>query len=157
MKKAVLYIICGFIGAGKTTFSKKLSDETGAVHFNPDELCVRQFDKSDWEQNWEQCFSLTMDKLWKMTARYLKDGKDVILDTGFWDRKSRDFAKSVANECHADWKLYYLDVPDEVAKRRILSRTGVIAENNIKHFEEIKQLFSVPAVDENPIVIKNYS
>lgn len=155
MKKATLYIICGFLGAGKTTFSKKISFETGAVHLNPDDWCVRLFDQNEYEQNWEKCFEATMNILWEKTAQYLDNGADVILDMGFWDRNSRDFARSVANKHHADVKLFYLDVSDEIAKSRILLRKGKIAENNVRNFDEIKKLFSSPEADEDPIVIKN--
>ena len=36
----IVYLICGFIGAGKTTFSKKLETETGAVRITKDEWSI---------------------------------------------------------------------------------------------------------------------
>jgi predicted kinase len=156
MKKPVLYIIHGFLGSGKTTFSKKLSLETGAVHINPDEWCVKLFDKKDCEQHWEKCFDETVDILWKKAAEYLNNGTDVIFDMGFWDRQSRNHAKSIAAECSSDFKHYYLYVPDNIAKERILSRSGKTAENNVNNFDKIKKRFSEPDTDEDVIVINNY-
>ena len=42
-KTPTVYLICGFIGAGKTTFSKKLEKETGALRITKDEWMVRIF------------------------------------------------------------------------------------------------------------------
>jgi predicted kinase len=36
----IVYIICGFIGAGKTTFAKKLEKKTGAVRITKDEWSI---------------------------------------------------------------------------------------------------------------------
>jgi predicted kinase len=156
MKKSTLYIIHGFLGSGKTTFSKKLSLEIGAVHMNPDEWCVKLFDKKNYEHNWEKCFDETVNILWEKVAEYLTNGTDVIFDMGFWDRQSRNHAKSIAIKYNSDFKHYYIYVPDDIAKERILSRSGKIAENNVRNFDEIKKLFSEPDVDEDVIIINNY-
>ena len=156
MKRSTLYIIHGFLGSGKTTFSKKLSLETGAMHMNPDELCVKLFDEKDYEQHWEKFFDKTVNILWKKTVEYLSNGTDVIFDMGFWDRQSRNYAKSIAAKCNSDFKHYYIYVPDDIAKERILSRSSKIAENNIRNFDKIKKRFSEPDTDEDVIIIKNY-
>ena len=156
MKKATLHIIHGFLGAGKTTFSQKLMKETNAVHLNPDEWCVKLFSKQEFEQNWENCFAKTLEILWQQTKNYLLNGTDVIFDSGFWDKASRCNAKSIAIECGAEFKHYYIYVPDDIAKQRIALRSGKIADNNIKNYERIKTLFSEPDADETVIVIHNY-
>jgi predicted kinase len=155
MKKSILYIIHGFLGSGKTTFSKKLSLETGAVHMNPDEWCVKLFEKN-YGQHWEKCFNETVNILWEKAAEYLSDGTDVIFDMGFWDKQSRSHAKSIATKCNSDFKHYYIYVPDDIAKERILLRSGKIAENNVENFDEIKKRFSEPDIDEDVIIINNY-
>lgn len=40
-RKPTVYLICGFIGAGKTTFAKKLEEKTGAVRIVKDEWSIR--------------------------------------------------------------------------------------------------------------------
>lgn len=40
-KQSTVYIICGFIGAGKTTLAKKLEAKTGAVRITKDEWSIR--------------------------------------------------------------------------------------------------------------------
>ena len=39
--KPTVYVLCGFIGAGKTTFAKKLEESTGAVRITKDEWLIR--------------------------------------------------------------------------------------------------------------------
>ena len=48
--KPICYLICGFLGAGKTTYSKKLAQQTNATHLNADELCMKLFKKEEYEK-----------------------------------------------------------------------------------------------------------
>ena len=48
--KPNVYLICGFIGAGKTTFAKKLEEKTGAVKITKDEWSIRLIEKELWEE-----------------------------------------------------------------------------------------------------------
>ena len=153
MNKATLHIIQGFLGAGKSTFSKKLSVDVGAMHFNPDEWVEKLFESKDYEKDFGKCFNVAMDTIWQKAVECLSSGTDVVLDMGFWHRKDRDYAKSTAEKCNANFKHYYICAPDEVLKQRLASRAGKVAENNVRKFDEIKKQFQEPETDENPIVI----
>ncbi len=154
---ATLHIIQGFLGAGKSTFSRQLATQTNALHLNPDDWCMRLFKPEEYESQWEKCFAQTLEILWQKTEEALKSGQDVIFDCGFWNRESRDFAKSQAQKFGADYKHYYIYAPDKILKQRIAQRTGKIAEHNLAHFDEIKLLFAEPQEDEDAILIKNYT
>ncbi len=155
-KHPKLYIICGFLGAGKTTFSKQLALDKNALHLNPDEWCCKLFTKEEYEQNWEECFSKTLNILWNKAQDAVTSGKDVIFDVGFWDKNSRIEAKKRAQQLGAEPVLYYIYAPDEILKQRISLRKGKIAENNVKNFSAIKMLFEEPDSDENFIKINNF-
>ena len=157
MKKSTLYIIQGFIGAGKSTFSRKLAFEKGAVHLNPDEWVTKLYDKSVYTENWNDCFEKTVCQLWDKTKQYLKNGKDVIFDMGFWFKKDRNYAREVATECKANLTHYYLNIPDEILKERIkASRPPEWANMHLKNFDNNKKLFQPPEPDEKVIVITNF-
>lgn len=130
----VCYLICGFLGAGKTTYSQKLAKETGAIHLNPEQYCMELFDKTEYEKNWDKCFSETIDYLWKKAEEYAKNGKSVIFDMGFWTKISRDEATQRAKaekiiivltrpagyrkkNLHPDafYKLFYKKFPNFIA------------------------------------------
>lgn len=111
MTVPVCYLICGFLGAGKTTYSKKLSDETGAIHLNPDEWCTKLFAKEEYEKNWGKCFSETIDYLWKKAEEYAKNGKSIIFDMGFWTKESRQDAIKQANGFGFSSVIHYIYAP----------------------------------------------
>ncbi len=154
--KAKMYLICGFLGAGKTTFSKKLAIEKQAIHLNPDEFCCKFFSKQEYESNWEECFAKSMDILWDEAAKAIKSGINVIFDVGFWSKASRDEARQKARYIGAEPVLYYLYAPDEELKCRIRQRKGLIAQNNIKNFQTIKKLFEEPSDGEDFVRINNF-
>lgn len=155
MTVPVCYLICGFLGAGKTTYSKKISNETGAIHLNPDEWCVKLFSKEEYEQNWDACFSKTIEYLWKEAEEYAKQRTSLIFDMEFWTKLSRDKAIKKAVELGFSPIIHYVYAQDKVLKERISKRTGVIADYNFKHFDEIKKQFEEPIADECVIKINN--
>ena len=155
MTVPVCYLICGFLGAGKTTYSKKLSDETSAIHLNPDEWCMKLFSKEIYERNWDKCFSETIEYLWKKAEEYAKNGKSIIFDMGFWTKKSRDEAIKKAVELGFLPIIHYISAPDDILKSRISKRNGHIAIHNLKQFDELKKQFEEPSLDECFIKIDN--
>ncbi len=151
-----LYLICGFLGAGKTTFSKKLAAETGALYLNPDDWCMRLFSKEEYEQHWEQCFSKTLEILWGKIKEASKNHQDVIFDMGFWTKASRDDARNKAIQLGMESVLYYIYAPDNILKQRISKRPVTITQNNYQQFEQIKSAFEAPQSDEPHILIQNF-
>lgn len=123
-KQPTVYIICGFIGAGKTTFSKKLAKETGAIHITKDEWMVRIFGNkaptmeqfSKWDEN---VAKLARDFAFKL----VEHGVDVILDEGYWVRAHRDEIKTKAEKAGAKWILYYVSTPLDEMKKRVINRS----------------------------------
>lgn len=154
-QKPTCYLICGFLGAGKTTYSKKLAQETNAVHLNADEWCMKLFSKEEYEKNWENCFLKTMDYLWKQAAELFQQKKSVILDIGFWTMQERHNAYTQAIQLGFEPIIHYIYAPDNILKNRISQRTGAIADYNLIHFDEIKKKFEEPNNSENYIKINN--
>ena len=155
--RGILYIIQGFIGAGKSTFSRRLAEETGAEHLNPDEWVGKLFSRNEYIKNWDECFDKTVARLWEKAEALLLDGKDVIFDMGFWMKKDRDFARKIANKCGSKCVHYFLFVPDEILQERIvLSRPPEWAEIHLKNFKKNKSKFEEPTKEENAIIINNY-
>ena len=158
MKKAVLHIMQGFIGAGKSTYAKNLALEFGAVHLNPDAWVTERIPKEEYMRDWDKYFAAAVEAIWQEAAKHLADGTDVVLDMGFWFRKDRDYAKMIAEKSGAGFKHYYIYAPDEILKQRIVaSRPPEWAAKHLENFAENKKKFQEPEKDEMPIVIQNYS
>src|SRR5919199_1244804 len=77
-RKPIVYLICGFIGAGKTTFAKKLEEKTGAVRITKDEwsICLIGNDPTiDGYEEWDRKIcGLSRDVAFELA----KKGMDVI-------------------------------------------------------------------------------
>lgn len=153
---AKLFLICGFLGAGKTTVSKRLADEYNAEYMNVDETVMKTFTPDEYENNWETCFGKAEEMLWQKVQECAEHNKNVVFDVGFWTRKSRDDARLRATQVGMAPVLYYVYAPDKILKQRIAKRPGKIAANNVKNFDTIKQMFEPPQADEEFVQVDNF-
>lgn len=154
---SVLYIIQGFLGAGKTTYSKALSQKTKAVRLNADEWCDENFPPEKLSSEWDACFADATKTLWGQAEKLLKNGQSVILDFGFWSKDSRNHAREKAREWGVECEHHYVFAPDDVLLERIKKRSGGIAEKNIQNFSTTRRFFEEPTEGEHAILIENYS
>ena len=87
--KATVYVPCGFIGAGKTTFAKKLEEQTGAVRITKDEWLIQMVGNDPTIDGYEDYDSkmcgLSRDVAFQLAAK----GIDVIIDEGVWLKEQR--------------------------------------------------------------------
>jgi|JI10StandDraft_1071094.scaffolds.fasta_scaffold104678_1 predicted kinase len=155
MSKPILRIVQGFIGSGKTTYSKLLSEKTGSIRLNADEYCEDTFSKEELEQDWNNCFSKAISDLYILAENYLESGQSVILDFGFWDKKSRDYARNLAMKVGVDFQHIYLDTPDNIIIGRLKGRSGIIAARNLSNFDTLKRAFELPQSDEAVIIVRS--
>jgi predicted kinase len=119
---ATAHLIHGFLGAGKTTFAKRLEAELSAVRFTHDEWMASLYG----EDSSAELFASRHRKVWDLMqgtwARCLTLGVDVVLDLGFWTRAERDSVRSAAAAAGARHRLYELTCPEPDAWRRIAAR-----------------------------------
>jgi len=119
------YIICGFIGAGKTTFARKLEKETGAIRITKDEWVIKVFgNKVTSDKNFETFDKNITELATDMAFKILKSGNDVIIDEGFWVKSQRDEIKKKIQQIGAKPILYYVKTPVELMKTRVISRSN---------------------------------
>lgn len=150
---SVLYIVQGFLGAGKTTWSTEFARKAKATRLNADEYCAANFPQAQLDTDWDNCFAKAVSTLWDDAGERLKRGEDVILDFGFWTKESRDHARGKALDWKVELQLYFVTAPDEVLIERIGRRGGEIARRNIANFQHYKTFFEAPSPAENAIVI----
>ena len=118
-----LHLLCGFTGAGKTTFATKLERDIPAVRFSPDEWMVKLYGHNPPATDFQDYYDRVVDLIWQSTLRLLALGLDVVLDFGFWSHASRDAARARVAAADVPYKLYFLDCSEEVMRRRVLKRT----------------------------------
>jgi len=153
------YLICGFIGAGKTTFARKLEIETGAVRITKDEWMVKIFgNRITADQNFVE-YDKQVNELATQTAfKILKAGSDVIIDEGFWPKSQREEMKKKVIELGVTPFLYYVESTIEEMRERVVTRSenppedsfeisGEMFDSYLKHWEP-------PTEDEEFILAK---
>jgi predicted kinase len=156
---ATVHIVCGFLGAGKTTFSKQLAERLGAVRFSIDELYLRLFAQGptyELDQAALDRLIAALEPLWLETARA---GVDVVLDFGCWSRRFRDSLRTQAHAAGSQSRLYWLRCSDQLAVERCLSRNGapdafLISEQG---YWELRARFEAPAAEESPEAVDTES
>ena len=136
-RKPIVYLICGFIGAGKTTFAKKLEEKTGAVRITKDEWSIRLIGNDptiDGYAQWDRkIIGLSRD----VAFQFAKKGTDVIMDEGFWEKETRDEMRRKIESLGAKEMFYYVQTPMEVIRKRLLGRNNNLTKDSFKISKEM--------------------
>jgi hypothetical protein len=121
-KMPTTHLIHGFLGAGKTTFAKRLAVAHGAVRYSPDEWMVRLHGIDPPADRFAGFLEEIYARINAAWPADLENGHDVVLDFGFWRRAERDAARARAASLGAGVKLYALICPEETARARCRAR-----------------------------------
>ena len=156
---ATLHLIVGLPCSGKTTLARQLETKYSALRLTTDEWHIRLFGHDYWDNMTESDEARHDSRhdsvesiMWDVAARVLVLGIDVILDFGCWVRSQRDEFRSRVENLGADFKIHFVDVPEEVLFERIrarndMQREGVFFIPKAKLKEWI-QIFEPPSSDE---------
>ncbi len=129
-RKPTVYVLCGFIGAGKTTFAKKLEETTGAVRITKDEWLIRLIGNDPTIEGYEdydhRICELSRDVAFQLVEKRI----DVIIDEGVWERELRDRLRDRIEESGAQAVLYFLDTPLETIRERVARRNANPAKDS---------------------------
>lgn len=155
---AKMYFICGFIGAGKTTYSKQLERDENAFRFNADEWMIPLFGEH-MERDIFDSRLLALKSLFKASSlQMINLGVSVIFDFGFWKKSDRIEITHWAKENGLEYEVIYLDVDYEECKRRAINRNAIHGEKAYEMTPEMLDLFwswfEVPTLDEDLVWIK---
>lgn len=149
-----IYLICGFLGFGKTTYAKKLEQEKSATRFTHDEIMLHRYGRQP--DNFQEKYKEVDNFIRQKAIEEIQKGKNVILDYGFWSKEKRaeyyQWAKNITpNVCFC---AVCCDI--NVAKNRVLERTKTnpnelfIDENCfnefLKHYEPITENEGYPVI-----------
>ena len=155
-RKPIVYLICGFIGAGKTTFAKKLEEKIGAVRITKDEWSIRFIGNDptiDGYAEWDtKIIELSRDVAFQLAEK----GIDVIMDVGFWEKDTRAEMKRRIEAIGAKGVLYYLDTPIETIRERVVRRNNNLTKESFKISREMLDTYLMdwqpPGEDEDYIL-----
>ncbi len=155
---AKIYFVCGFIGSGKTTYSKALAEKHAAFRFSIDEWMI-PLHGEHMERDVFDSRLATLQGLFKDSALQLFSlDVPVIFDFGFWRKTDREAFVDWASSIGVDSEVHYLDVPFETCKQRALARNAELEGNSYHMSPEMLDLFwswfEVPTSNENVLWVK---
>jgi predicted kinase len=116
--QAVVYLIVGLPGAGKTTHAKELEITAPALRLTPDEWQIMLFGR----ENPPDKRDLVEGKLVQLGMRAAELGTSVVFDFGFWGKDERSALRWIAGAVGARSQVVYLPVDHEEQRRRVTGR-----------------------------------
>ena len=116
--KPYSYLLCGLPGSGKTTFAQQLRTTHSAEIFSSDEWIIKLFGLNFDSDKFETYQEIAKQKILESAQKYLQQGKNIVLDFGFWKKQDRSkyIEWAVSNESIPI--IYYFNISyDSLALR----------------------------------------
>ena len=115
---AMLLLMVGLPGAGKTTRAKQLAPMHRALRLTPDEWMIPLFDgtQPDGKRDLLEGLLITV------ALQALGVGTSVVLDFGLWSRDERSALRWLARSAGASCQVVYLPVDKDVQRAQITHR-----------------------------------
>ena len=110
---AAVYLICGPLCGGKTTYAEALCRETGAVPLSADDLMLALFGPDAGEAH-DRLARGARASLLDLAVRLARRGTPAVLDWGFWTRPMREEVLDRLRREGIPASLHRLDVPEDV-------------------------------------------
>jgi len=140
VSKVKLIITYGMSGAGKSTVSQQLTDQSGFIRIRSDVERKRLFDielheSVSAEVNTsiysEQASQQTYTKLLGLASQILTAGYSVIVDAAFLQYEQREVFRQLAEELNVSFVILEISAPFAVLKQRIINRTNDVSDADI--------------------------
>ncbi len=146
-----VYLICGKICCGKTTYAQKLCSENNAILLSVDEIMLSLFDQCCGEKLHKEYEKRIKNHLFAKSLEIIANGIDVVLDWGFWTKTERDFAKDFYKSHGIECELHYIEISDDTWKYRLNKRNNEILENKTKaYYLEYNRAWEFASMFEKP-------
>ena len=151
---AKVYILCGKICSGKSTYSQQLRKDKKAVILSVDDITLTLLG-----QNGGDTLDVYVEKLeqyfFQKSVEIVETGINVILDWGFWTKRERDFAKEFYGSRGIEYEFHYISISDEEWHRRLDKRNKDVLEKKSDAYfvdeglaEKFKSIFEIPGKEE---------
>lgn len=122
---AVLHLMVGLPGSGKTTTATALAERHRALRLTPDEWMIPLFDHHDADGKRD----VLEGRLVSTALQVLRLGVDVVLDFGLWSRDERAALHALAAGAGAGCTSVHLTVGPEEQWRRVQGRVSTVGSS----------------------------
>lgn len=154
-------LICGKIASGKSFYAERLRLKHNAAVLSCDEIMLALFGGDAGEMH-DEYSRRTREFLFKKSLELIETGQTVILEWGFWQKKSRAEARAFYESRGIPCEMHYINVSDADRTLNINSRNRAVAEGKASAYfvdeglaAKAAALFEEPATDEIDILFYN--
>ena len=151
---AKVYILCGKICSGKSTYSQKLRKDKKAVILSVDDITLTLLG-----QNGGDTLDVYVEKLeqyfFQKSVEIVETGINVVLDWGFWTKAERNFAKEFYGSRRIEYEFHYISISDEEWYCRLDRRNKDVQEKKSDAYyvdeglaQKFKSIFEIPGKEE---------
>lgn len=158
---AKVILICGKICCGKSTYAKKLKNETQSIILSVDEISLSLFGQHCGD-NHDIYTKAIQNYLFNKSLEIIDTGINVILDWGFWTSKERTYAREFYRNKSIECELHFIDIDNETWRKRIEKRNiDITTQKAIAYyiddtlFKKSTALFEPPTKEETDIMVKS--
>ena len=160
----MIHLVCGPIGAGKTTYAISLAEKEGAIRFSEDEWLARLFVPDAPEGLLEQPIQVVgawasekyqrcRGQIWLVCQQLLRNNVSVVLDGAAANKEQRDAVRKKALRNNLGFQLHYVTSAANTRKERIYQRNATRGETYSLEvtpamFEHTEEFFSPPFGEE---------
>ncbi len=155
---AKLYLMCGKMAAGKSTFARELARTTGAVLLVQDDCLGALYPGEIREiSDFVKCSARLRDALSPLICDLLSRGISVVLDFPGNTKTQRQWFRTLFEGAGVHHELHFMDAPDDLCKRQLRQRSQHLPVGSPwttdAEFDAITAYFQPPTEDENFNVI----
>ena len=151
---AKVYILCGKICSGKSTYSQQLRKDKKAVILSVDDITLTLLG-----QNGGDTLDVYVEKMeqyfFQKSVESVETGINVVLDWGFWTKSERDCAKEFYGSRGIEYEFHNISISDEEWYRRLDKRNNdVLGKKSDAYYvdeglaEKFKSIFEIPGKEE---------
>lgn len=129
MKIAMLTFFCGKMGAGKSTKSRELAQEKGAILLSEDDWLEALYPNAISSLEDYRKYSTQLKvPIEALVHSLLKSGVDVVMDFPANTLKQREWLKSLYEGGNAAHQLIFIDTPNEQCLKQIEKRRSELPQ-----------------------------
>ncbi len=157
---AKVFLLCGKICSGKSTYAEELRAEHHAVLLSVDEIMLAVFGLYAGDKHDEYTERL-QNYLFAESVEIVQSGHSVILDWGFWTKQKRAAARAYYRNRGLACEFHYIDVDDKVWRERIERRNRMVSAGETEAYliddnlaKKFAGLFETPTADEIDVWVR---
>ncbi len=156
----MIHLVCGPIGAGKTTYAKQLAKEQSAICFSEDDWLAKLFVPDAPEGLLQEPMQVVgawatekylrcRGQIWLVCQQLIENDISIVLDGAAANKEQRDVIRKKASDFNVEFKLHYVTSSVESRHKRVFERNAKQGETYSLEvtpamFEHTENIFEPP-------------